>query len=374
MRTALVQNEGSSALESATSDIASPARKAGALRVGFAFNQKRVKPRLDGSDDGEAEYDPPSTLQAIREAIASFGHEVIDLEATPELPRLLTTTPVDVVFNIAEGIKGRSRECQVPALLELLDIPYSGSDPATLAVALDKALAKRVVRQQNILTPDILLMQTGREKLPKELQQFPLIVKPNAEGSSKGVHGTNVVHDERELREAARRIIEKYRQPGLVEQYITGREFTVGLLGDRRLKVLPVMEIVFLDKSDPTPVYSFEFKQDWNNKLRYEVPARLDPAQQRALEKAARDCFAALNCRDVSRIDFRMDAKGRFHFLECNPLPGLTPDWSDLVIIAKAAGMTYRDLIGEILAPAIRRHHGLARQRRRGEALLAQAS
>jgi D-alanine-D-alanine ligase len=342
-------------------------KKSGPLRVGFTFNVKRVKPHIDGTDDSEAEYDAPKTLQAIREAIASYGHEVIDLEATPDLPSVLSSHPVDVVFNLAEGFKGRNRESQVPALLELLDIPYSGSDPATLAIALDKALAKRVVREHGLLTPNFLVMHTGKEKLPKELQQFPLIVKPNAEGSSKGVHPASVVRSEAELRQSARRLIEKYRQPALVEQYISGREFTVGLLGERRPKVLPIMEIVFLDKSDKTPVYSFEFKQDWNTKLRYEVPSHLEPAQQRALEKAARDCFAALNCRDVSRIDFRMDAQGRFYFLECNPLPGLTPDWSDLVLISKAAGLSYRSLIGEILAPAIRRYHERVRARRKEE-------
>jgi D-alanine--D-alanine ligase len=342
-------------------------RKTGPLRVGFTFNVKRMKAQIDGTADDEAEYDPPTTLQAIREAIASYGHEVIDLEATPDLPSVLSATPVDVVFNMAEGFKGRTRESQVPALLELLDIPYSGSDPATLAVALDKTLAKRVVRQHGILTPNFMTMTTGKEKLPKDLQQFPLIVKPNAEGSSKGVHPASVVRNDAELRESARKLVEKYKQPALVEQYISGREFTVGLLGEHRPKVLPIMEIVFLDNADTTPVYSFEFKQDWSSKIRYEVPSRLEPAQQRALEKAARESFAALNCRDVARIDFRMDAQGRFYFIECNPLPGLTPDWSDLVLISKAAGLDYRGLIGEILAPAIRRYHERVRERRREE-------
>lgn len=344
-----------------------PYKKAGPLKVGFTFNVKRLKAQVDGTADDEAEYDSPATLQCIREAIASYGHEVIDLEATTELPNVLANTQVDVVFNIAEGFKGRTRESQVPALLELLDIPYSGSDPATLAIALDKALAKKMMRQHGILTPNFMLMATGKEKLPKELATFPLIVKPNAEGSSKGVHPASVVRSEPELREFARKLAEKYKQPVLVEQYIAGREFTVGLLGERRPRVLPVMEVVFLDKEDTTPVYSFEHKQDWNSKIRYDVPAKLDALQQKAIEKAARECFNALNCRDVARIDFRMDAQGRVFFLECNPLPGLTPDWSDLVLISKAAGMEYRGLIGEILAPAIRRYHERARERRREE-------
>jgi len=340
-----------------------PPRKAGPLRVGFTFNVKRIKPHMDGSKDDEAEYDSPQTLQAIREAIASAGHEVIDLEATGDLPSVLSATPVDLVFNMAEGIKGRNRESQVPALLELLGIPYSGSDPATMSIALDKALAKRIVRQCGILTPNFFLMTTGKERLPRDVR-FPLIVKPVAEGSSKGVHQNSVCENEAELREAAREMIAKYDQPALVEDYIRGREFTVGLLGERRPKVLPPMEVVFLDKSDENPVYSFEHKQDWSKKIRYDVPAKVEPAQLKALEKAARDSFIALGCRDVARVDFRMDEAGKVYFLECNPLPGLTPGWSDLVLISNAAGIEYNLLINEILSGAIRRYKERERERR----------
>jgi D-alanine-D-alanine ligase len=340
-------------------------RRTGRLKVGFAFNVKRVKPDLAGEQDEEAEYDSPKTLQAIREAIASYGHDVIDLEATSDLPLVLASTPVDVVFNIAEGFKGRNRESQIPALLELLDIPYTGSDPAALSVSLDKALAKRMIRTHGILTPDYLLMQNGKERLPRELAHFPLIVKPVAEGTSKGVTKKSVVGDEAELREVAREIIAKYRQPALVEDYITGREFTVGLLGERRPRVLPPMEVVFLDQSDPTPVYSFEMKQEWNDKIRYEVPAKLTPRELDRIEKAARECFVALGCRDVARVDFRMDAEGKVYFIESNPLPGLAPGWSDLVLIAQAAGIEYRALIGEILSFAIRRYQERERERER---------
>ncbi|HYR20764.1 MAG TPA: ATP-grasp domain-containing protein [Myxococcales bacterium] len=340
-----------------------PLRKTGPLRVGFTFNVKRIKPEIDGRKDEEAEYDAPSTVQAVREAIAAAGHEVIDLEATSELPNVLAAMPVDVVFNMAEGIKGRNREAVVPALLELLDIPYSGSDPAALSIALDKALAKRIVRQHGILTPNFVTLQTGKERLPRELMKFPLIVKPVAEGSSKGVHHTSVVETEAELRETAREMIARYDQPALVESYIAGREFTVGLLGERRPKVLPPMEVVFL-AAEKHPVYSFEYKQDWSSKIRYDVPAHLEPAQLRALERAARECFIALGCRDVARVDFRMDEQGKVYFLECNPLPGLTPGWSDLVLIAKAAGIEYHALIAEILSGAIRRYKERERERR----------
>lgn len=331
-------------------------RKSGPLKVGFAYNVKRIKPTADAVEDSEAEYDAPATLQAIREAIASWGHEVVDLEANQELPTILATTPVDIVFNIAEGLKGRNRESQVPAVLELLDIPYTGSDPATLSIALDKALAKKIVRGHGIHTPNFQLMTTGKERLNKELSNFPLIVKPVAEGSSKGVLKKSVCQSEAELREVVRELVGKYRQPALVEEYIRGREFTVGLLGERRPKVLPPMEIVFLDREEQNPVYSFEHKLDWTDRIRYDVPAKLDPLWMERLKSAARQAFIALGCRDVARIDFRMDEKGRPFFIECNPLPGLTPDWSDLVLIAKGAGMDYRTLIGEILSGAIRRY------------------
>ncbi|MFN7130862.1 MAG: ATP-grasp domain-containing protein [Myxococcales bacterium] len=356
-----------------------PVRKVGPLRVGFAYNVKRVKPEADGSNDDQAEYDSPKTLQAIREAIASWGHEVVDLEANSEFPARLMEAKVDVVFNIAEGLRGRNREAHIPSICELLDVPYTGSDPATLSIALDKGLAKRMVRQDGVLTPQFVLMSTGKERLPKDLR-YPCIVKPVAEGSSKGVMQKSVVHNEAELRESAREMASKYRQAALVEEYITGREFTVGLLGERRPKVLPPMEIVFNDSSDPTPVYSFQHKLDWTDRIRYDTPAKLEPKALRQLEEVARDCFTALGCRDVARIDFRMDQAGKIYFIECNPLPGLTPDWSDLCLIAKSAGLDYRGLIGEILSGAIRRYKERERERREAakvdeaRALLARAA
>ena len=335
--------------------LSRPARR-GPLKVGFTFNVKRIKPTAEG-EDREAEYDSPTTLQAIREAIASHGHEVVDLEATAEWPMVLASTPVDVVFNIAEGFRGRNREAQVPALLELLDIPYTGSDPATLSLALDKALAKRVVRAAGLDTPNFQLMNTGRERLDKQFNRWPLMVKPVAEGSSKGVIAKSVCHNESELREVVKEMVDRYQQPALVEEYIGGREFTVGLLGERRPEVLPPMEIVFTDKSDKTPIYKFEDKLEENDRIKYEVPAKVEPGQAERLRAAARTAFMSLGCRDVARIDFRMDAEtGKIYFIECNPLPGLTPGWSDLVLIAQGDGMDYRTLIGEILSGAIRRY------------------
>ncbi|MFN7955890.1 MAG: ATP-grasp domain-containing protein [bacterium] len=323
------------------------------LRVGFTFNVKRTTP-IEGVDESEAEYDSPKTIGAIHDAIASLGHEVIDLEATPQLPTRLVAAAPDVVFNMAEGVLGRNRESQVPALLELLGIPYTGSDPAALAMALDKELAKRLVAAAGVATPAWFLAHTGRERFPRELG-FPAIVKPVTEGSSKGVVPKSVVENEAQARAVAREMIERYQQPALVEGYLPGREFTVGLLGERNPRALPPMEIVFLDKRKKRPVYAFEHKQDWSKEIRYDTPARVDPALLRELTKAALTAFHALGCRDVARVDLRLDAAGRVNFVELNPLPGLSPGWSDLCLIAASAGIEYRDLIGRILAPAIRR-------------------
>jgi D-alanine-D-alanine ligase len=335
-------------------------RKQEPLRVGFTFNVKRVDSK--GGDDDQAEYDPPETIAAITDAIAAHGHKVVQLEATPDLPRILAEADVDLVFNIAEGAVGRNREAQVPALCELLGVPYTGSDSATLAIALDKALTKKVLKQHDVLTPEFILFETGREKIPPGLK-YPVIVKPNTEGSSKGISATSVVDDENQLRALVKQLIDRYRQPALCEEYIKGREFTIGLLGDKRPRVLPPMEVVFLDKSLERPVYDFEVKQEWEKHVSYSCPAKVTPAELRALERAARETWDALDCRDVARVDVRMDAQGRVYVLECNPLPGLTPDYSDLVLISKAAGLDYKELIGEILAGGLKRLREMRRER-----------
>jgi D-alanine-D-alanine ligase len=325
-----------------------PKTKRTSLRVGLAFNMKRIESH-DG-DDREAEYDSPKTIDALTTAIESHGHVVVPLEATADFPRALMSSNVDVVFNIAEGISGRNREAQVPNLCELLGIPYTGSDSATLSICLDKALSKRLLR--DIPTPAFQLLLTGREKLRPF--RYPVIVKPNAEGTSKGITSKSVVDDEAGVREIAREIIDRYGQPALVEEYITGREFTVGLLGERRPRVLPPMEVVFLQPSGRA-VYDYACKQDWEKHVRYECPPTVTKDELRMIEKVSRSTFMALGCRDVARVDLRMTSDGKVYVIEVNPLPGLTPDYSDLCLIAKGAKLDYRSLIGDILSSAIKR-------------------
>jgi D-alanine-D-alanine ligase len=272
---------------------------------------------------------------------------------------------VDIVFNIAEGISGRNREAQVPNLCELLGVPYTGSDSATLSICLDKGLCKRMLTSSGprtpagsrpsadaVDTPEFQVLVTGREKLKSF--RFPVIVKPNQEGTSKGINTKSVVDDEAGVHRLARELIERYGQPALVEEYIVGREFTVGLLGERRPRVLPPMEVVFLAQTS-NPVYDYACKQDWEKHVRYECPANLTKDEQRAMEKVCRSTFMALGCRDVARIDLRMTAEGKIYVIEVNPLPGLTPDYSDLCLIANGAKLDYRTLIGEVLSGAIKR-------------------
>jgi len=327
-----------------------------ALRIALAYNLKRISPERGGAHDDEAEYDGPSTIGSIRDAIASHGHEVIELEADAGFAEALLSTRPDVVFNISEGAGGRSREAHVPALLELIGIPYTGSDPACLVVTLDKAIAKAVIQKAGVRTPAGVVMTTGDEPLPSDLR-FPVIVKPVAEGSSKGVLPASVAKTEAEARALARTMAARYRQGALVEEYLPGREFTVALLGDAldaRPVVLRPMEIVLLTGTEH-PVYAFDHKLEPTDEVRYEAPARVSPELERELCDVALAAYQALGCRDVARVDLRLDRDGRVSFIECNPLPGLTPGWSDICLIAEAAGIDYRTLIGRILAPAIER-------------------
>ncbi len=320
------------------------------MRIALAFNLKRVKPESGGIRDDEAEYDGPVTLGAIREALASLGHEVIDLEADRSFPRALLAATPDLVFNVAEGARGRSREAHVPALLELLGIPYTGSDPASMVLTLDKAVAKAVVREAGVPTPRSVVMTSGDEPLPAGFA-LPAIVKPVAEGSSKGVLSASVATSETHLRTLAHEMAKRYAQGALVEEYLPGREFTVAVLGDPAV-ALPPMEVVFREGL-ALPVYSFDHKLEANDEVRYEAPARVSAELDRELRSLALRAFAALGCRDVGRVDLRLDRDGNPSFIECNPLPGLTPGWSDLCLIAEAAGLDYRALIARILEPAL---------------------
>jgi D-alanine-D-alanine ligase len=247
-----------------------------------------------------------------------------------------------------------NREAQVPALCELLDIEYTGSDAACMAISLNKATAKRLVASEGIRTPAFLVLRTGDEALPADFV-FPAIVKPIAEGSSKGILEKQVAETPSELRQITKSLLERYRQPVLAEAFLPGREFTVAMLGERDPRVLPIMEIVFTDRSERFPIYSFKSKFE-SVGVENKVPCDVSRDLYSELERVARASFAALGCRDIARVDLRLDATGNVHFIECNPLPGMAPNFSDLCVMAKVEDLSYNALVAEIMAPAVRRY------------------
>ena len=308
----------------------------------------------------EAEFDTPETVEAICRALRRMGAETVVLEADKNLAAAVTASGITMAFNIAEGRAGRAREAQVPALLDLLGVPYTGSDAVALGVALDKVLCKRLVAACGVRTADYALV-TRPGQLPAHLH-YPVIVKPNAEGSGKGISEHCIAVDETELAQLLARDLPANPAGLLVEEYLPGREFTVGILGNGATRqILSPMEILYNQNTQRDfKVYSYAVKCNYTEHVRYECPARLSEAQNRALTEAAGAAFDALGCQDVARADFRMDAAGQPCFLEINPLPGLAPGYSDLPMIAQADGIAYDELVCDIYKAARQRMEAAA--------------
>lgn len=332
------------------------------MRIGITFNLKDDLPvSWDGTypEDAAEEFDLPGTIEAIQGVLEEAGHDVFPLGGNLGILEKIRRERIEFVFNLAEGFRGRNREAHVPSLLEMMDIPYSGSDPLGLSVTLDKSVMKRFALSLGIQTPDFWIVERGKveEAIP---DRFPLFVKPLWEGSSKGVRLTSKVTDRLQLETELERIHKDYPEdPVLVEAHIPGREFTVGVVGNGRPEILGVMEISFRDARRTDFCYSLEVKRNWKEQVDYHVPPRLDPVQEVALGEAAARLFGALRLRDVARFDFRMDRDGKFYFLEANPLPGLSPESGDLVILAQKKGWSYGRLILKIMRSAVSRYPSL---------------
>ncbi len=333
------------------------------MKIGLTYNVKGDSPHQSPNApglaaDGEEEFDSQETIDAIADAIRKLGHDVELLgDGEALLHKLLNQPRPELVVNIAEGTgSGRCREARVPAVLEMLGIPYTGSDPLTLAATLDKDCAKRLVQAAGVATPAWVLVEDG--DLSAAAAQlaplpFPLIVKPAYEGSSKGVLSSSLVRKPEELAEGVRQLYKAYRQPILIEEFIDGDELTVGVVGRRPQKVLGIMRILPQQKQGPF-VYSLEVKRDWERMVRYESPAQLSPADTAAVERATLAAWHALGCRDVSRFDFRL-RNGVPYFLEVNPLPGLSPKTGDLILLARGYGVDHAELLARIIASAAER-------------------
>jgi len=348
-----------------------------ALRIGFAFNQKPAEegssdedppssePPGPGSRDRFAEWDDAATIAAVERALSLAG-EVVRLEANAEFPSLLRSTGSDIVFNIAEGLNGPNREAHVPAICEFYGVPYSGSDVLTLALTLDKRRTKEVLRSHGIPTPEWLVADASPSRpLLSSLGSGPWLVKPVHEGSSKGITEGALCRTGTEVAARVETIVAEYRQPALVERFLTGREFTLGVLGNgESARVLPLVEIRFdALPAGAAPLYGYEAKWLWDTPERplqiFSCPADTTAELRRHIERTALAAYHALGCRDWARIDIRLDGAGLPHVLELNPLPGVLPDPeqnSCLPKAARAAGMSYDQLILETLGHALRRY------------------
>jgi D-alanine-D-alanine ligase len=331
------------------------------LRIGLTYNSKdHMYLVLKGcglpvTDDALEEYDTGDTIQELRSALKVLGHDVIPLGWGQDLVEDLSRGSYpDLVFNIAEGFNGRAREAQVPALLEMLDIRFVGSDAFALATALDKNAAKLVVNNVGVRVADGWVANKVEDVRRGWFKRYPMIVKPNNEGSSRGISKVSVVHNQDELRERVADVLASYKQPALVEEYIEGRELTVGLVGDP-VQVLGIMEVSPLKPRDEF-IYSIEVKRNWRELVSYECPARLTATEQKYVQEAAVAAFTALGCKDMARVDFRLTREGTPVFLEINPLPGLSPTTSDLCIMAAALGISHHELVGRILKGAVDRY------------------
>ena len=330
------------------------------MRVGLSYNVKPSDLPAHLPEDAFEEYDSEATVGHLCNALSALGHEVVRLGAGPGIIDALRQHQPDIVFNIAEGEGGRCREAHVPALLEMLGIPYVGSDPLTLCITLDKPVAKRLVAAEGFPTPKFRTFRSADAFIEFGLA-FPVIVKPTFEGSSKGVRLSSRATSPAEAREMVRFVTETYHQDAIIEEFIAGPEVTVGILGNETPRAIGVMEIAPKKVRNEEFVYSLEVKRDWENQVEYRCPPPFPSGVVAGIERCATGIYRVLGCRDFSRIDFRIDAKGVPQFIECNPLPGLSPGYGDLPIMADRMGIPYLSLISEILSHALSRQEAPAR-------------
>jgi D-alanine-D-alanine ligase len=330
-----------------------------------------------GPDDRLEEYDSSETVEAIAAALAARGHEPVLLGSGHAfLERVLARKP-DLVFNIAEGFGSRSREAHVPSACEMLGIPVTHSDPLTLAVTLDKAMAKRLVTSAGVATPRFAIVESASD-VSRLALDYPLIAKPLFEGSSMGIRRSSRVEDVHSLQREVERLAGDYAQPVLVEEFCSGAEFTVGVLGNGPSRdrgegsvtkgsiagrpsssscwFVAAMEIAPRVDRLEAFVYSLEVKRNWRSEVEYHVPPRCSSSTTRAVEELALAAYRALGCRDVARVDVRLTAQGEPRFLEVNPLPGLNPATGDLVILCERSGLPYEELVARIVENARARY------------------
>jgi D-alanine-D-alanine ligase len=332
-------------------------------RIGFAYNQKPESSEF--TSDEFAEWDSKETIDAVAHALAQIG-EVIRLEADEDFPEKLRDAKPDIVFNIAEGKNGVNRESHVPAICEFYGIPYSGSDPLTLSVCLDKAKTKETLEYHGVRTARFAVVTEMAEIAAARELPLPVFAKPIHEGSSKGITEKNFCRTHAELEAQTAILLETYRQPVIVEEYLPGAEFTCAVLGNGdEAKVLPLVGMNFASlPAGALPIYGFEAKWIWDRPERplqmFDCPALIDDSLREEIDRVTLEAYRVLGCRDWSRIDVRLDADGKPNVVEVNPLPGILPDPADNSCFpkaARAAGMSYDMLIQTCLKHAAARQN-----------------
>ena len=330
------------------------------MRIGVTYDLRSDYLAMGMSEEDSAEFDSEITIASICQALSGLGHEPVRIGHIRTLTqRLVAGERWDAVFNICEGLKGYAREAQVPALLEAYGIPAVFSDPLTLALTLDKGWTKRIVAAAGVPTADFTVIEKLADIASVTLP-FPLFLKPIAEGSGKGVNERSRVDTQEQLAAIASELLARFGQPVLVETYLSGREFTVGITGTGTdAAVLGVMEIRPTAQGTQA-AYCYQNKEHWEDRVTLHL---VDDPEAQAAADVALAGWRALRCRDGGRVDVRSDGRGRPHFLEVNPLAGLNPTHSDLCFIARFQGLSYQDLIGLIIASFLKRHPELANAR-----------
>ncbi len=324
------------------------------MLVGLTYDLKDDYLAMGYSLEEASEFDPVETIDAIDGALKELGFETDRIGGIhPLVERLARGDRWDMVFNIAEGIHGLGREAQVPAILDAYMIPYTFSDPAVMGLTLHKGFAKSILRDHGLPTPDFRLVESP-DDIDGEGLKYPLFAKPVAEGTSKGITGISLIEDPLRLASVCTTLLEQFRQPVIVEEYLPGREFTVGITGTgQRSRVVAVMEVIFTGEAVDGFYSSFN-KANYRGRVAYGL---CDDPVATVAGRTALEAWKVLGCRDGGRVDLRCDAHGLPHFMEVNPLAGLNPEVGDLPILCRLAGVPYRQLISSIMESALLRVH-----------------
>lgn len=322
------------------------------MKIGITYDLRHEYLTVGYTEEETAEFDRVDTINALEHTLRALGHDPERIGNVRQLAaRLVDGARWDLVFNIAEGLHGVGREAQVPALLDAFELPYTFSDPLVLALALHKGMTKHVVRSLGIPTPDFTIVES-RADIEAIALPWPVIAKPVAEGTSKGISGANKVWSRAACETVCTALLRRFRQPVLVEAFLPGRELTVGIVGTGAgARALGVMEVFLQAEAEPE-IYSYANKAGYESRVRYGLAS--GPLAEQAMEVALR-VWRGLGCRDGGRVDLRCDAQGLPCFLEVNPLPGLNREHSDLPILCRLLGLPYEALISSIMDSALQR-------------------